>query len=286
MTCRTPVEPPVEPLSNPVCCTPLIPRQATQPARLDGGRLPAAGGQRTLVAKKETDIHAAAGTRGAAQRRQPATRRATLQRLAIAVSRFRRFPNLVISICLPSRPGRRHPTQQRRRSLATSGTRTRQPNTVCRTLLGDLGFAPHVVSVALGHAHIAEGATAVHRQGRFASGNGLTLGSRTFGGCSCCRTGCAQGKVRRRLQLGDRIGRSVFLRLRFGRACPKRPHRRHGTSDVALKPDMCPQCKSDANVPTPGPSPDPTRCARLSEVPCPEPRGGNASALQSRWRTR
>ena len=25
MTCRTPVEPPVEPLSNPVCCTPLIP---------------------------------------------------------------------------------------------------------------------------------------------------------------------------------------------------------------------------------------------------------------------
>jgi hypothetical protein len=41
-----------------------------------------------------------------------------------------------------------------------------------------------------------------------------------------------------------------------------------------------------AEMPTSGPSPDPSRCARLSEVPCPEPRGSNATALQSRWRTR
>ena len=282
MTCRTPVEP----LSNPVCCTPLIP-PAGYTACPPGWRAAACRGWTEDTRGEKRNGHPRCCW-NARRRAEETTRHAKGNASAACYSGFsiRRFPNLVISICLPSRPGRRHPTQQRRRSLATSGTRTRQPNTVCRTLLGDLGFAPHVVSVALGHAHIAEGATAVHRQGRFASGNGLTLGSRTFGGCSCCRTGCAQGKVRRRLQLGDRIGRSVFLRLRFGRACPKRPHRRHGTSDVALKPDMCPQCKSDANVPTPGPSPDPTRCARLSEVPCPEPRGGNASALQSRWRTR
>jgi hypothetical protein len=35
------------------------------------------------------------------------------------------------------------------------------------TLLGDLGLAPHVVSVVLGHAHIAEGATAVYARSRY-----------------------------------------------------------------------------------------------------------------------
>ncbi|HYU45524.1 MAG TPA: tyrosine-type recombinase/integrase [Terriglobales bacterium] len=35
------------------------------------------------------------------------------------------------------------------------------------TMLGDLGFAPHVVSVVLGHAHIAEGATAVYARSRY-----------------------------------------------------------------------------------------------------------------------
>jgi hypothetical protein len=34
-------------------------------------------------------------------------------------------------------------------------------------MLGDLGFAPHVVSVILGHAHIAEGATAVYARSRY-----------------------------------------------------------------------------------------------------------------------
>ena len=35
------------------------------------------------------------------------------------------------------------------------------------TFLGDLGFAPDFVSVALGHAHIAEGATAVYARSRY-----------------------------------------------------------------------------------------------------------------------
>ena len=35
------------------------------------------------------------------------------------------------------------------------------------TILGDLGVAPHVVSVVLGHAHIAEGATAVYARSRY-----------------------------------------------------------------------------------------------------------------------
>jgi integrase len=35
------------------------------------------------------------------------------------------------------------------------------------TMLGDLGFAPHIVSVVLGHAHVAEGATAVYARSRY-----------------------------------------------------------------------------------------------------------------------
>jgi integrase len=35
------------------------------------------------------------------------------------------------------------------------------------TMLGDLGFAPHVVTVVLGHAHVAEGATAIYARSRY-----------------------------------------------------------------------------------------------------------------------
>jgi integrase len=35
------------------------------------------------------------------------------------------------------------------------------------TMLGDLGFAPHVVSAVLGHANIAEGATALYARSRY-----------------------------------------------------------------------------------------------------------------------
>jgi hypothetical protein len=34
-------------------------------------------------------------------------------------------------------------------------------------MLGDMGFAPHVVSVVLGHTHIADGATAVYARSRY-----------------------------------------------------------------------------------------------------------------------
>ena len=35
------------------------------------------------------------------------------------------------------------------------------------TMLGDLGFPPHVISAVLGHAHIAEGATAIYARSRY-----------------------------------------------------------------------------------------------------------------------
>ena len=35
------------------------------------------------------------------------------------------------------------------------------------TLLGDIGFPPHVISVVLGHAHIAAGATAIYARSRY-----------------------------------------------------------------------------------------------------------------------
>ena len=35
------------------------------------------------------------------------------------------------------------------------------------TMLGDLGFDPHVIGVVLGHAHVAEGATAIYARSRY-----------------------------------------------------------------------------------------------------------------------
>jgi hypothetical protein len=72
MTVESPTEPPVEPLSNPVCAPPLYPRQATQPARLMAGDCLLGGGRRRLVAKQETDnqppdwVHARTRPPGAA----------------------------------------------------------------------------------------------------------------------------------------------------------------------------------------------------------------------------
>lgn len=43
------------------------------------------------------------------------------------------------------------------------------------TMLGDLGFAPHVISVVLGHAHVAEGATAVYARSRYQREHGEAL---------------------------------------------------------------------------------------------------------------
>jgi integrase len=49
----------------------------------------------------------------------------------------------------------------------TSGWHRHDLRRTVATMLGDLGFPPHVVSVALGHTHIAEGATAVYARSRY-----------------------------------------------------------------------------------------------------------------------
>jgi integrase len=49
----------------------------------------------------------------------------------------------------------------------TSGWHRHDLRRAVATLLGDLGFAPHVVSVVLGHAHTADGATAVYARSRY-----------------------------------------------------------------------------------------------------------------------
>ena len=88
MTCRTPVEPPVEPLSNPVCCTPLIP-PAGYTACPPGWRAAACCGwtEDTRGQKRNGQPRCCWNARRRAQR-QPATRRATHQRPAMAVSRL------------------------------------------------------------------------------------------------------------------------------------------------------------------------------------------------------
>ncbi len=57
----------------------------------------------------------------------------------------------------------------------TSGWHRHDLRRTVATMLGDLGFAPHVVSVVLGHAHIAEGATAVYARSRYQREHGEAL---------------------------------------------------------------------------------------------------------------
>ena len=58
-------------------------------------------------------------------------------------------------------------TKRLHRLTGTSGWHRHDLRRAVATLLGDLGFAPHIVSVVLGHAHIAEGATAVYARSRY-----------------------------------------------------------------------------------------------------------------------
>ena len=58
-------------------------------------------------------------------------------------------------------------TKQLHRLSGTSGWHRHDLRRAVATLLGDLGFAPHIVSVVLGHAHIADGATAVYARSRY-----------------------------------------------------------------------------------------------------------------------
>jgi integrase len=57
-------------------------------------------------------------------------------------------------------------TKRLHRLSGTSGWHRHDLRRTVATMLGDLGFAPHVVSVVLGHAHIAEGATALYARSR------------------------------------------------------------------------------------------------------------------------
>jgi integrase len=58
-------------------------------------------------------------------------------------------------------------TKRLHRLSGTSGWHRHDLRRTIATMLGDLGFAPHVVSVVLGHAHIADGATAVYARSRY-----------------------------------------------------------------------------------------------------------------------
>jgi integrase len=58
-------------------------------------------------------------------------------------------------------------TKRLQRLSDTSGWHRHDLRRAVATLLGDLGFAPHIVSVVLGHAHIADGATAVYARSRY-----------------------------------------------------------------------------------------------------------------------
>jgi len=58
-------------------------------------------------------------------------------------------------------------TKRLHRLSGTSGWHRHDLRRAIATLLGDLGFPPHVVSVVLGHLHIADGATAVYARSRY-----------------------------------------------------------------------------------------------------------------------
>jgi integrase len=58
-------------------------------------------------------------------------------------------------------------TKKLHAATGTSGWHRHDLRRTVATMLGDLGVAPHVVSVVLGHMHIAEGATAVYARSRY-----------------------------------------------------------------------------------------------------------------------
>jgi integrase len=58
-------------------------------------------------------------------------------------------------------------TNRLQEASGTSGWHRHDLRRTVATMLGDLGFAPHVVSVVLGHAHVAEGATAIYARSRY-----------------------------------------------------------------------------------------------------------------------
>jgi integrase len=58
-------------------------------------------------------------------------------------------------------------TKRVHKTSDTSGWHRHDLRRTVATLLGDLGFAPHVVIIVLGHAHTAAGATAIYARSRY-----------------------------------------------------------------------------------------------------------------------
>jgi integrase len=58
-------------------------------------------------------------------------------------------------------------TKRLQKESRTAGWHRHDLRRTAATILGDLGFPPHVISVVLGHAHIADGATAVYARSRY-----------------------------------------------------------------------------------------------------------------------
>jgi integrase len=58
-------------------------------------------------------------------------------------------------------------TKRLQRLSKTSGWHRHDLRRTVATALGDLRFAPHIVSIVLGHAHTADGATAVYARSRY-----------------------------------------------------------------------------------------------------------------------
>ena len=50
---------------------------------------------------------------------------------------------------------------------STSGWHRHDLRRTVATLLGDLGYPPHIISIVLGYANVADGATAVHARSRY-----------------------------------------------------------------------------------------------------------------------
>jgi integrase len=58
-------------------------------------------------------------------------------------------------------------TKRLQERSGTSGWHRHDLRRAVATMLGDMGFPPHVLSVVLGHAHIADGVTAVYARSRY-----------------------------------------------------------------------------------------------------------------------
>jgi integrase len=58
-------------------------------------------------------------------------------------------------------------TKKVQKASSTSAWHRHDLRRTVATILGDLGFAPHVVGVVLGHSNIADGATAIYARSRY-----------------------------------------------------------------------------------------------------------------------